>query len=839
MNHDCEEQTLEPVKQTLEPVKPLALELLRRCAQPAHFAFQTTADLPDLVTFVGQERPMEAIRFGVKMHRSGYNIFALGPAGVGKYTLVDRAVEERAAIEPPPSDWCYVNNFEQPYRPRALRLPAGKGREFRRDMEHLIDDMQSALSAAFESDEYQARRRAVEGEFQDAQQTSLMELQEQAKQRNLTLLRTPAGLAFAPVKDGSVLPPDEFEKLPEEDQKRVQADVEVMQEQLQKVLGKAPKWERELRNRVRELNREVAAVVLNDLDDEIRAKYENQPELLTHLDAVRRDVNDHLGDFLVAGEKKNAAVDGDNQGAFVEQVSPLRRYQVNLLVDSADVPSAPVMHESNPTYLNLTGRVEQMSQMGALITDFMLIKPGILHRANGGYLILDALKVLVSPYAWEGLKRALQFKEIRIESALQMLSLTSTISLEPEPIPLDLKVILLGDRMLYYLLSEADPDFSELFKVVADFSDELVRTDETQQMYAHLIATIVRNEKLRPLTAEAVCRVIDHAARLVSDAERMTAHIQAIVDLLQEADHFAEEAGDAVITAAHVEQALEGQIYRMDRVAQLMKEEVLRKTIYLETDGKAIGQINGLAVLTLGKFMFGQPSRITATVRMGRGDVVNIEREVNMSGPIHSKGVLILSSFLNARYALDQPLSLSASLVFEQSYGGVEGDSASSTELYVLLSAIGDIPLRQDLAVTGSVDQHGRVQAIGGVNEKIEGFYDLCKARGLTGTQGVMIPDANIKHLMLREDVVQAVAAGQFQIYPIAHIDQGIEVLAGMPAGTRDAKGKYPKHTVNRIVEDRLLAIAKKRRSLERQGQRKDNTTHQENGASGLGDKAS
>jgi lon-related putative ATP-dependent protease len=805
------------------PGKPLTPAQLRRTTDPQQLSFDTTAELPDLPIFVGQDRPISAIRFGVKMDRPGYNIFALGPAGLGKYTLVHSAVQERAAIEPPPADWCYVNNFSQPYRPKVLRLPNGAGRQFRNDMERLVDDMQTALSAAFESEEYQARRRAVEGEFQDVQQSNLMQLQEEAKQRNLTLLRTPAGLAFAPLKDGDVLPPEEFEKMTEEDKKRIQADIEVMQEQLQKLLGQAPRWERELRHRVRDLNREVATVVLTDLHEEIVAKYQELPDVIEFLDAVRRDVNDHLGDFLVAGEKKHDAAEsgGDGQAAFMEPVSPLRRYQVNLLVDSGGMTGAPVIYESNPTYLNLTGRAEQMAQMGALITDFMLIKPGMLHRANGGYLILDALKVLTSPYAWEGLKRALQFREIRIESALQMLSLTSTVSLEPEPVPLDVKVILLGDRMLYYLLSEADPDFNELFKVAADFADEMVRTDQTQRLYAQLVAQIARSCSLRPLAAAAVGRVLDHAARLVSDSQRMTTNVQALVDLLQEADHFAAENGAAMIGAEHVEEAIDARIYRHNRVANLLQEEVLRETINVQTQGEVVGQINGLSVLQLGNLPFGQPSRITATVRMGRGDVVNIEREVNMSGPSHSKGVLILSSFLNARYALDRPLAFSASLVFEQSYGGVDGDSASSTELYALLSAIGNLPIKQALAVTGSVDQLGRVQAIGGVNEKIEGFFDLCNARGLTGDQGVLIPVANVKHLMLRQDVVDAVAAGKFHVYPVDHIDQGIELLTGIPAGVRDKKGKYPKGTVNRRVEDRLEEFTRKRQALERKSQSK------------------
>ncbi|MBE2238015.1 MAG: AAA family ATPase [Caldilineaceae bacterium] len=802
----------------MSPVKPLSPDALRRCCAPEDFTFETTAELDGQTSFIGQERPMSAIQFGVKLRRQGYNIYALGPAGLGKHTLVSRMVEKRAAQEPPPYDWCYVNNFDQPYRPRILRLPAGSGRQLKRDMDRLVEDMQTALSAAFESEEYQARRRAIESEFQEQQQASLMELQEQAKQRGLALLRTPSGLTFAPLKGEEVLPPEEFDKLPEEDKKRIQADVEVMQEELQKVVSKAPRWERELRNHMRELNREVAGVVLNDLISELAAAYAENQDVLTFFDAVRRDVQDHLSDFMVAGEKQQQAGDGDGRAVFVDHVSPLRRYQVNLFVDADDAQSAPVIYESNPTYTNLTGRVEQMAQMGALVTDFTLIKPGALHRANGGYLILDALKVLSNAYSWEGLKRALEFGEVRIESVGQMLSLTSTISLEPEPMPLNVKVVLLGDRPLYYLLSQHDPDFNELFKVAADFADEVERTPETQWAYAQLLASITRKKELRPLDRYAVGAVIDHAARLVNDSQRLTAQMQAIVDLLQEANFWAAEAGAEVIGVEHVRQALDAQVFRLDRVARLMQDAVLRQTIHIETTGAAIGQINGLSVLQLGNYAFGQPSRITATVRMGRGDVVNIEREVNLSGPIHAKGVLILASLLNARYAAEQPLALSASLVFEQSYGGVEGDSASSTEFYALLSAIGQVPIKQSLAVTGSVDQTGRVQAIGGVNEKIEGFFDLCNARGLTGEQGVLIPETNVKHLMLRRDVVEAVEARQFHIYAIEHVDEGIEVLAGMPAGAPDKRGKYPKGTVNRAVADRLEQMAKKRQALEAKG---------------------
>jgi len=801
----------------VSPVSPLTPNLLRQCCAAESFPFESTAELDGVnAAMIGQDRPISAIRFGVKMRRQGYNIYALGPAGLGKHTLVRRIVEERAAHEPSPPDWCYVNNFDQPYRPRILSLPAGLGRQFKREVERLVEEMQTALSTAFESEEYQTRRRTIESEFQEQQQASLLELQEQARQRRLTLLRTPSGLAFAPLKGEEVLPPDEFEKLPEEEQQRIQADVGVMQDALQKVVSRAPRWERELRNHLRTLNQEIAGVVLNDLIAELTGTYAALPEILNYFEKLRQDVQHHLGDFMVAGEKQRQASDGENPAAFVEPASPLRRYQVNLLVDSAEAQGAPVVYESNPTYTNLNGRVEQMAQMGALVTDFTLIKPGALHRANGGYLILDALKVLSNAYSWEGLKRALEFGEIRIESVLQMLSLTSTVSLEPEPMPLDIKVILMGDRMLYYLLSQYDPDFNELFKVAADFADEVERTPENHFAYAQLLASIARKEDLRPLDRYAVGAVIDHAARLVSDSERLTAQIQAIVDLLQEANHWAAEAEADLIRAEHIRQALDAQVFRLNRVSRRMQDEVLRRTIHIETAGEQVGQINGLAVLQLGNHAFGQPSRITATVRMGRGDVVNIEREVNMSGPLHSKGVLILASFLNARYAVDEPLALSASLVFEQSYGGVDGDSASSTELYALLSAIGRIPIKQSLAVTGSVDQSGRVQAIGGVNEKIEGFFDLCRERGLTGEQGVLIPETNVKNLMLRSDVVEAVLAGKFQIYPIAHIDEGIEMLTGLPAGTPDRRGRYPRGTVNWAVAHRLAQMAKKRHALER-----------------------
>ena len=798
--------------------RPLPPEALYATCRLDQMEFTTTDDLEDLDKFLGQDRVLEAIDLGVSIKRKGYNIFALGPSGVGKHTLVRGLAEAKAAQEPPPFDWCYVYNFALPSKPKALRLPPGAGVQLKRDMERLSEDLRTALSSAFESEEYQTRRRVLEEEFQERQQESLKELQEQATGKGLALLRTPGGLAFAPLREGEVLPPEEYQKLPQEEQKRIEQEVEALQQQLQRVLLKMPRWEREFRARLRQLQQEVAGFVLSDLLEELYDKYKELPEVTSHLQAVQREVSENLGSFLESDDDKG---DGKADAPLVLpdglKVTPaLRRYLVNVLVDASNATGAPVIYESNPSYLNLVGRVEQMAMMGALVTDFTLIKPGVLHQANGGYLILDALKVLSSPYAWEGLKRALQFGHIRIESPMEMMSLTSTVSLEPEPIPLDIKVILVGDRMLYYLLAQADPEFGELFKVSADFEDEFARDEQTTQQYARLIATMVRKESLLPFDKGAVCRVIEAAAREVEDSERITARMRNVVDLLEEADHWARASQADRVTAAHVEQAIATRIHRSDRVSRRMQEEVLRGTILIATEGESIGQINGLSVIQMGGYAFGHPTRITAGVRMGRGEVVDIEREVELSGPLHSKGVLILSSFLKSRYALDRPLSLGASLVFEQSYGGVDGDSASSTELYALLSAIARAPIKQSLAVTGSVNQYGRVQAIGGVNEKIEGFFDLCAARGLTGEQGVLIPASNVKHLMLRKDIVAAVAEGKFAVYPVETIDQGIELLTGIPAGEHDEDGRYPQGTINRFVEDRLAELAERRQKYAR-----------------------
>lgn len=798
-------------------IKPLEPERLHQRTDPALFGFQTTAELGELNQVIGQPRAVAAVQLATGIEHDGFNVFALGPSGTGKRSLVMKYFQEKALSEPAPDDWCYVHNFEQDYKPKALRLPAGKGIEFQRDMAQFVDELMTALPTAFESDEYRARRRVIEEEIQEEHDKEFQNLQQKAEQNGVALLRTPAGLVFAPVKDGEVMPPDEYKKLPPEVRDGLEKRVAELQEELQNLLLRIPVWQREMRTRVRELNREVTALAVEGLLTELHTKYQKYPQVLAHLEALKKDIIENAGRFL-EGEAAGGEA-GEKAMAFPmpskAEIYPLRRYQVNLLVDHSTTQGAPVIYEDNPTVQNLLGRTEHMALMGALVTDFTLIKPGALHLANGGYLILDARKVLLQPYAWEALKRALESHQVRIESLSQMLGLLSTTSLEPEPIELDVKVALLGDRLLYYLLAELDPEFKELFKVQADFTDLLPRNAENLELYARLLATLAKREKLRPLRADAVARVIEHSARIAGDAEKLSIQVNTLVDILREADYWAGSRGGEIIQAEDIQQAIEARTFRADQIRERYQENILRDMIMISTSGEQIGQINGLSVVQLSDFSFGFPSRITARVRLGKGEVINIEREVELSGPIHSKGVLILSGFLGARYAARQPLSLSASLVFEQSYSGVEGDSASSAELYALLSAIAEIPIKQSLAVTGSVNQLGQVQAIGGVNEKIEGFFDICKARGLSGEQGVIIPEANVRNLMLRRDVVEAAAAGKFHIYPVRTIDEGIELLTGIPAGEPDEQGNYPPNTVNGRVKARLDELAEIARQTE------------------------
>ncbi len=793
---------------------PLPADVLYRACDPAQFDFDSTAELEDLEQVIGQQRAVDAIAFGIGIRHQGYNLFVLGPPGTGKHSVVRQYLERVSADRPRPDDWCYVRDFKDANRPRALQLPAGRGAAFQHQMEELIDELGAAIPAAFESDDYRNRRQALEQEFKDKHQQDFEDIQQRAKEKDIAPVNTPNGMALAPVRDGEVLPPEEFRKLPEEEQERIKRDIEELEKEVRDIAGRLPAWEKEQREKVRELNREVVSFAVDKLLAELKQAYADLEPVTTYLEALAADVVDRAEDFLPSKEQKQqpAAPPGVALPPGMQKSDPLDRYRVNLLVDNAETEGAPVIYEDHPSLQNLLGRVEHRTEFGALVTDHRLIRAGALHRANGGTLILDANKLLTQPLAWDNLKRTLRAGQVRIESVGQQLSLISTITLEPEAIPLEAKVVLVGERMIYYLLSQLDPDFPDLFKVQVDFDDRMPRKPENDQLYARLVATLARRHQLLPFTPEAVARIIERSSRLVADAERLSIRMGDLVDLLCEADHWAAQAERDTVTDDDVERAVAAQIHRADRVRERSQEQIARGTVRIATSGERIGQINGLSVLQLGGFAFGQPNRITARVRLGKGEVTDIEREVALGGPLHSKGVLILAGFLGARFAGDRPFALSASLVFEQSYGGVDGDSASSAELYALLSALADTPLRQGLAVTGSVDQHGRIQAIGGVNEKIEGFFDVCRAAGLSGDQGVLIPASNTIHLMLRRDVRQAVAAGRFSIIPVGTIDQGIELLTGVAAGDRQAGGGWPADSINARVQRRLDQMADRAR---------------------------
>jgi lon-related putative ATP-dependent protease len=793
-------------------------QLYQNC-DPQDLSFETTDELEGLDHFIGQPRATDALHFGIGIQQEGYNIFALGESGMGKYTLIRQFLDKRAAREDVPADICYVNNFEEAHKPQILTVPAGKGKEFADDMKQLVENIRNALRSSFENEEFQNRRQSINEELQEKQQQAFEELQNRAKEHNLAPLRTPAGLVFAPVKEGEVIPPDEFNKLSEDERKRVEEKSQELQQAAQKIFQKMPQWQREISEKQKALNREVTQYTVGPLINELIQKYEDSTAVKKYLKAVEKDVIENVESFARSengGQQQQIQqvlqqLSGSAGQTQDREASVLRRYQINVLVDNSRTNGAPVVYEENPTFQNLMGRVEHMAQMGALTTDFNMIRAGALHRANGGYLILDALKVLREPFAWEGLKRALRSRQIKIESLGQIYSLISTVSLEPQPLPLRCKVVLIGHPMIYYLIRHYDSEFSKLFKVGADFAHEMDRDPKNQAELARLVATAIRKEGLRAFDCGAVARVIEFSSRAAGDGEKVAIRLQQLTDLLREASYWADQNGNGAVKATDVQEAIDSRIYRSDRLREKIQEQIQRDFIRIDTKGSHVGRINGLSIIQLGDFMFGRPNRISARIQLGKGEVVDIEREVAMGGPIHSKGVLILTGFLGGRYALNQPLSLSASLVFEQSYSGIEGDSASSAELYALLSAISDVPIKQSMAVTGSVDQHGQIQPIGGVNEKIEGFFDTCKARGLHGEQGVLIPAVNTKHLMLRKDVIEAVETGKFHIYPVQTIDEGIEILTGMPAGILDESGNYPENSVNGKVHRRLVELAQKR----------------------------
>jgi predicted ATP-dependent protease len=789
-------------------VRPLSIDQLYRKTDLSSLQFGTTAELKPIEGLVGQERALEAIQFGTGVDQAGFNLFVIGPNGARMQAAVNAVLADEAAAKPRPSDWVYVNNFADPDKPMAIELPAGRARAFQAAMHKLIDDLKTALPAVFRSEDYQTRRGAIDQSFQNKQGEAFSALRDKAAAQDVVIIRTPLGFALAPAQNGQVVPPEEFKTWPDNKRQEVQTTIEALEKDLEHIVHLVPQWEKERRDEIRKLNRATSKYAVDQLIEEAKRAFGDISRIIQHIETVRADLVENVALFIARGE------DGESDSDDLKAGNPFDRYEINLFVANDGGPGAPIIEELHPALGNLIGRIEYVQVRGALVTNFRLIKPGAIHRANGGYLLLDARSVLLEPFSWTALKRTLRRGEIAIEDIGRFLGWTTTVSVEPDPIPLKLKVVLFGDRLLYFLLAALDPEITEHFKVLADFENDFARTPDNEAIFARLISTLARRDRLKAFDRDAIALLLEHAARLADHAGKLSLVVEQVRDVAIEADYCARKTKRSAISRADVDEALNARIRRAARLRDRAQEAILERVALIDTTGAHVGQVNGLSVTELGGFVFGRPTRITCQVRPGTGKVVDIEREVELGGPVHSKGVLILSGFLAGRYALDTPMSLFASLVFEQSYAGVEGDSASSAELYALLSALAEVPVRQDLGVTGSVNQHGEIQAISGVNEKVEGFFDICQVRGLTGSQGVLIPQANVQHLMLRRDVIDACAAGRFAIYPVANVGDGITLLTNMPAGERGTDGAYPIGSINRRVEDRLRAFADVRRNF-------------------------
>ena len=789
-------------------------QLYRKC-DSSKFDFNTTADLEERLSALGQDRAISAVELGIHIKSRGYNLFCLGPEGTGKTSLVKRILEKEAKNRKTPCDWAYVYNFDEPYKPLAISFPAGMSTDFAKDVDELIEKLSTDLPVIIESEEYKGALTSIRQKYKAKKDEYINILQKKAKGKQVSLLHMQMGLVVAPMKNGEVLSPDAFEQLPDEEKKVIMDDLNAMQEEIENATHDLPKWEEKQKKEIESLREKYVKSTVKEPIDELRKKYKSQTQANHFLKSIQDYILDNVDEFVPSESDKVAPV-GAEEDPLQMLLSKMKqpeedkfaKFKVNVIVKNNPDSGAPIVTLDHPTQGNLVGKVERIQQYGALLTDFTLIKAGALHKANGGFLLLDARKVLEQPFAWDSLKRAISAKRIKIEAPSEETSFT-TISLDPEPIPLDVKIVLTGDFAIYELLSAHDPDFRDYFKVEADFGMIMDRNEENEIEYAKLIGSLSKKKQLRSLNKQAVARVIEYASRLADDSGKLTAHISSIGDLLREADYWARMSNSKQIGKNHIDQAIDAQIYRSDRIKKSMLEEIDKGTILMDVKGERVGQINGLVVYDFARYSFGKPARITTQVRIGKGDFVDIEREISMSGPIHTKGVLILKSLISNRFAKHSPLSLSASIVFEQSYGGVDGDSASSTEYYCLMSAISGLPIKQSIAVTGSINQFGEIQPIGGVNEKIEGFFDVCAHDGLTGTQGVIIPRTNVANLMLRADIVQAVEDGKFAIYAIDTVDDGIEILTGVKAGVANHKGEYPKGTVNYSVQQNLKQFYK------------------------------
>lgn len=786
-------------------IKKLPPESLRWICNPREFEFNTTEEVQPLEGTIGQERALRAIDFGLGLESQGFNIYILGESGTGKTTTINKILEMRAMKEKVPDDWCYVYNFDDPDRPKTMSLTPGMGIILQKDMDGLINILKAEIPKIFESKEYEKHRNQILEEYQEKSKELLSKIEVEATKKGFTLRKTATGIILAPIKNGGeTLSQDEFGALEEDRRRRLEELSKELQEKLNDALRLAREGEKELKEKISKLERDAALTVVDQLITELESKYRLYPEILKYFEDVKEDILVNMEDFKVPEE----AIPSLPFLKMPKAEPSFNRYKINVLVNNSGAQGAPVVIETNPTYLNLFGRIEHKIQYGIAITDFTMIKAGSVHRANGGYLVVNALDLLRNIFVWDALKRMIKNREIKIEDIWEQYRLISTVTLKPEPIPLNIKVVLLGSPYLYYLLYNLDEDYKKLFKVKADFDNRMMRTKENLLKYASFISARCREENLRHFDRTGVAKVIEYGVRLAEDQKRLSAKFFNIADIVREANYWASQDGNSYITARHVEKALEEKIYRSNKIEERIQELIDEGTIMVDVDGAVVGQVNGIAVIDLGDYSFGKPSRITAKTYTGKAGVVNIERETKMSGRIHDKAHMILTGYLGGKFSQELPLTLSASICFEQLYEEVEGDSATCTELYALLSSLSGLPIKQGIAVTGSMNQRGEVQPVGGINEKIEGFFEVCKLGGLTGEQGVIIPERNVKNLMLKEAVVEAVRDGKFYIYPIGDIDEGIEILTGVDAGKKREDGIYPEGTVNYLVDKRLRDIA-------------------------------
>jgi lon-related putative ATP-dependent protease len=784
--------------------KPLGVDELYKCCNENIFKFNTTAELPDVIEIIGQDRALRAIDFGLNLDSKGFNIFILGENGTGKLTTIKSVLAKKAADEPVPVDWCYVYNFKEPDVPLAISLPPGLALIFHKDMEELVRILKVEISKVFESKEYEKQKNKILEDFQKKQKDLFSSLEEEAQAKGFSIRKSVGGLMIVPVKKGGEpITEEEYEALDEGTRAKVDEMGKLLQEKLNDIAREVREAEKNVKELIAKLEKDATLSAVGHYMEDLKNKYKEHEKIVAYLSDVTDDILGHIEDFKVQEEQTPPLPFMKMQ----KQEPNFTRYKVNVLVNNQETKGAPCIYESNPTFFNLIGRLEYRFQFGMASTDFSMIKAGALHKANGGYLILNVLDVLKSMFSYDVLKRAIQNREIKLEDILEQYRMISTTTLRPEPIPLNVKVVLLGTPYLYYLLYSLDEEYRELFKVKADFDSRMACNDDSMLAYAAFVGSSCKKENLIPFDRSGVAKIVEYGSRLAGHQQKLSSRFSEIADLLRESSYCAGKEGGTVVTSGHVEKAIEEKIYRSNRIEERMTEMILEGTLIIDTEGTRVGQINGLAVLDMGDYSFGKPSRITASTYAGKAGVINIERETKMSGRIHEKAILIITHYIGSLYARKKAISFTASVTFEQLYDMVEGDSATCAELYVILSSLSGLPLKQNLAVTGSMDQNGDVQPIGGVNEKIEGFFELCKLRGLDGTQGVIIPRKNVHHLMLKKEVVDAVREGKFSIFPIERVEEGMEIFTDKAMGLMQEDGTFPEDTINHLVMKRLGEI--------------------------------